>query len=861
MRNESKTIWFYLLCVSLTAICCTPLPANAQIELSETVESIMESRCFDCHAGGGEEGGVSFDELGEMKPEESRELWHRVLKQVRTGLMPPPQDYDPLEADEKQELESWIITEALGLDPDKPLPGKVTVRRLNRVEYRNTIRDLLGYDYNTAMNFPADDTGHGFDNIGEVLSVSPLLLEKYFNAAREIIASTVPTTSKIVREQVYAGSNFRFDEKAELATTAPGDILSLLYYNDATARTKIEVDIPGDYQIVLNMRGMESYVDNVFDLNSCEFTFTFDGEVLHHKEYVRQGGKRHSLAFDRTLDAGEHEMVLTIKPTSEEDQVRKLRLDIRDVTLRGPLAEEHYVKPKGYESFFPKDVPADQAGQKTYAAELLRPFATKAFRRPADDRTVERLVSLAMQSPANGDSFESGIAKAMTAVLASPRFIFREEFTKEDDDSDFPLIDEFALASRLSFFLWSSMPDDELMRLAEQGKLREKLDSQIERMLADDRSKNLVQNFVGQWLQARAIESIPINSRAIARREQKPDPEADRQRNRFFELARKGDDRTEEEEKEFKDAGRDFRRRSRRGNRNRVRFDDSIRRAMKRETEMHFDYILKNDRSLLELIDADYAFLNEDLAKFYKIEGLEPIEGRQLKYVQLPEDSIRGGILTQGTFLAVTSNPDRTSPVKRGLFVLENILATPVAAPPPDIPSLEDAEGDDPNVKLSLRKTLAIHRENPACSSCHNRMDPLGLALENFNPMGQFRESEFGQPIQTEGELATGEAFTNIRELKKVLVNDKRDDIYRCVTEKMMTYALGRNIEYHDTPLIDQLVQKLNDNDGKAITLLTEIIHSPAFQRTSRIDTADDDSLSATESKQKLQFVSSETNE
>ncbi len=320
------------------------------------------------------------------------------------------------------------------------------------------------------------------------------------------------------------------------------------------------------------------------------------------------------------------------------------------------------------------------------------------------------------------------------------------------------------------------MPDEALIQLAREGKLRDNLEDQVQRMLSDEKSDAFISNFAGQWLRTRDIETIQISARSVLRRETKPDPDAEKRRQRFFELFRKGDKRTEDENKELEEARAVFRRSF--GRRPRIDLNRDVRRAMRQETEMMFEHIIKNDRNVLEIIDSDYTFLNETLATYYQIEDVNGVNGR-MQLTKLPDNSIRGGVLTQGTILAVTSNPDRTSPVKRGLFILENLLGMPTAAPPPNIPALEDVDRGEDDKPLSLRETLAVHRADALCSSCHNRMDPLGLALENFNALGRFREQEFGEPIDPAGELITGESFSNVQQLKKILVTSRKREFYR----------------------------------------------------------------------------------
>ena len=806
----------------------------------KTVKPILAEYCFGCHADGEEEGSISFDELLQLDDHEAaNEKWHRVLRQLQSGLMPPPGEDRPGD-DQISTINNWIKYRAFGLNPQQPDPGRVTVRRLNQVEYRNTVRDLIGVDYDTSSNFPADDTGHGFDNIGDVLSLSPLLLEKYVDAAKAVVMSAVPTVSGIMREQQVAGDQFKLDVKSALSAAndagsqrrppaPPEGTSEFLYYDKATAHATLKVPHDGEYVLRLNINASETYVDNQFDENRCEFAFGIDDEVLFERAIARQNGVDYSYDFERTLSAGEHKLFASINPLTDKPRIRNLRIQIKSVVLIGPKDEQYFDKPAGHERFFPRDVPKTKAAKREYADELLSSFASRAFRRPVDQATVDRLTDLAESIYGNGETFEAGIAKSMTAILASPRFLFREEKTT-DDGGQYPLLDEHSLASRLSYFLWSSMPDEELMRLATAGKLRDNLDQQVARMLQDKKSSALAENFVGQWLRARAIDTIQINSAAVLSREPRiTDPEADIRRTRFFELFRKSDRRTPDEEVEYEKELAAFRGSFRGG----AKFEltGALRLAMRRESELLFDHIIKDNRSLLELIDSDYTFLNERLWAHYQIEGVAPIKGEEMRLVNLPANSVRGGVLTQGTVLAVTSNPDRTSPVKRGLFVLENLLGTPPAAPPPNIPALEDVEPEE-GKQLSLRKTLAIHRENELCSSCHNRMDPLGLALENFNALGRYRKVDLDQPIDAAGVLATGESFDSIRELKKILATERTSDLYRCVTEKLMTYALGRAVEYTDAHTVDSIVEQLEANGGKASTLLYGIIHSNAFQRT-----------------------------
>lgn len=835
--------------VRVLAFCCIPLCNPHSVSLGQPntdpfeqrIRPLLSEYCFACHADGNQQGNMSFDELFAEADQESRhQTWYRVLKQLQSGLMPPADEMRPSD-EQLRAIVQWIKYGEFGLNAESPDPGRVTLRRLNQVEYRNTVRDLLGVDYDTSANFPADDTGHGFDNIGAVLSISPLLLEKYVNAAKDIVTSVVPHESAVMRQQTLLGDQFKLSETSTPANQStssrrPGredrHSLTLSYYAQADAQADLDVELSGDYVLRLNMSANETYVDNQFDENSCEFVFAIDGVEVLRQSFVRQGGKDYSFDFEQKFRPGFHKLMLAVKPLNQAQQIRQLRLEIKSVDLIGPKDPAYFVKPDGYHKFFPHDIPSGTVERREYARQLLGPFASRAFRRPIAPDNLERLVDLVEQATSQGNSFENGISNAMTAVLASPRFLFRQEHWKADSQDQYPLIDEYSLASRLSYFLWSSMPDAELIELAASEKLRENLDAQIDRMLRHEKALNFSENFVGQWLRARVVESIQINASTVLSREPVSiDPEADVRRQAFFRLFRKANLRTPEEELEYQREKEKYIRSF--GDGSRFELTDDVRSAMKRETEMLFEYIVANDRSLLELIDSDYTFLNDALSAHYQIAGIEPVEGPELRLVRLPRDSHRGGVLTQGTALVVTSNPDRTSPVKRGLFILENLLGTPPAAPPPNIPALEDVAAEA-NKKLTLRETLAIHRQEALCSSCHNQMDPLGLAFENFNALGRYRTQELGQAIEVSGELSSGERFTTVDELKKILVTNRRSEFYRCITEKMLTYSLGRAVEYTDSHTIDELVESLESNEGRAQTLLRGIIKSPAFQRTRR---------------------------
>jgi Protein of unknown function (DUF1588)/Protein of unknown function (DUF1587)/Protein of unknown function (DUF1592)/Protein of unknown function (DUF1585)/Protein of unknown function (DUF1595)/Planctomycete cytochrome C len=690
---------------------CIADDAAAAAHFHTQVEPILETYCYACHSNGERKGGHAFDEFKSDKAlVGDQKLWSAVLKNVRAGLMPPKSEERPTK-DEQQRLFNWIELEAFGVDPADPDPGRVTLRRLNRVEYRNTIRDLIGIDYDTSDEFPADDSGYGFDNIGDALSVSPLLMEKYLNAAEAIVAEAVPTKEV----------NFRL--------------------------------------------------------------------VKQYAQYQR-------------------------------------------FFSRGPA-------------------PSEPEKRDAYARELLDAFARRAYRRPVDKETLDRLVALAKAGyTKQGQTFEAGIGSAMVAVLSSPRFLFRvEDFAAGSTGQRFPAIDEFALASRLSYFLWSTMPDDELTQLAERGKLRANLATQVDRMIKDPRSRALSDNFAGQWLRARDIENMeiePIGALGLQAQLEKLEREVWKLRNERRRKAGKPeysppDDKTsasnskDQAKSDSKDSWQDrekIRAEHRRLNALSGMFTPDLRRAMRDETVAYFDYVARENRDVTELIDSNYTFVNETLAKHYGIEG---VKGNETHRVELPAGSPRGGVLTQGTFLGVTSNPSRTSPVKRGLFILDNILGSPPPPPPPpNVPILEVARDSIADHQPTIREAQELHRREPLCKSCHARMDPLGLALENFNAMGMWRDTEQGLPIDASGELMTGEKFSGIRELKTIIKVKHRLDFYRCLSEKLLTYALGRGLEYYDEHTVDLIVAKLDRGQGKFSALLMGIVESAPFQKERR---------------------------
>lgn len=756
-----------------------PATAADTKSFNEKVVPIIGKYCYDCHGDGMDKGDFAMDDYDSLDEHLSdMAVWYEVWKNVRANLMPPA-DKKQLPEAEKREVLSFIEREVFKIDPKNPDPGRVTIRRLNREEYRYTIKDLFNIDFSVDDNFPADDTGYGFDTIGDVLSISPLLMEKYLEAAQTVAEDAVPVDGPQIVKWWMGNHEFKSpqNEKYHLEWVPLN--------SKRTYEASRWVNFDGEYEL-----DVEFYVkgSNEATQQTGTLSFGYDGKDVMTRKVGWDNSKSIRMRGKATLQEGkDKKFYLSMIPGDPPDEgENELVVVVKNITMRGPLDGSQKDYPWEFRHIFSEGPPPEsQDARDIYRRKILSSLAAKAFRRPADLATVDRLVKLArMVDEQPGKMFEHGIRHAVTALLVSPRFLMRAEIQPEPDNPGKVVpIDEYSLASRLSYFLWLSVPDEELMKLAAEGKLRENLRAQIDRMLGDKKSDRFVENFIGQWLQARDVETINIDSRVIPKNED--------------------------------------------GSNSKKSFSGSIRKAMRQESEMLFAHILKENLPVSELLTADYAFLNEGLADWYGIEG---VEGSKMRKVDLPENTRRGGILEQGTFQVVTSNPTRTSPVKRGLFVLENMLATPPPPAAPDVPALEETlQGKNKN--LSLREALALHSEQKLCASCHARMDPIGLALENYNPAGLWLDDYKGQPIDTAGKLMTGETFQNAQELSKVLATSRSGDFHRALTEKLMTFAIGRGIEYYDAPTVDSIVNRVEANKGLLREMIYGVIESAPFQK------------------------------
>lgn len=765
-------------CGVLASLLTTTATADPATVYDKEILPLLENYCFSCHGEGISKGDFAMDEFKDLSAHlNDRDHWLPVWHNIRSQIM-PPSDEDQLDLAEKRKLLAWIEKDVFKLDPENPDPGRVTIRRLNRAEYQNAIFDLLGVEYDTREIFPADDTGYGFDNIGDVLSISPLLMEKYIAAADEVVALALPegAAAQVPRVDID-GKKFKNPGDPKI------DSSWLPFAASQQIRVDQEIRWDGDYQIKL-----EYSIHGASEATTDEAILSFAAGGAKVGQVTLGWDQRRVIELNGTvaLKKGQQNFEISLRPAHRPlPDEEELFLKIQRVIIQGPLGGEQQEFAKGYRMIFVDGPPpADPAASERYARKIMRSFVSRAFRKPLDESTIDRLMVIVKEvSGEPGKTFQDGIKQAIATCLASPRFLFRVEMQPEPNNPKKVIeLDEYSLASRLSFFLWGSVPDDELLSLAFNKKLRANLTSQVDRMLADPRSQRMIQSFVGQWLQARDVETVAISTKSILGLE---------------------------------------------SNRAAARsFDSRLRSDMQRETFMLFEFILRENRPAEELISARYSFLNERLAKFYGIGG---VEGDEFRPVDLTEHPERGGLLTQGSFLMVTSNPTRTSPVKRGLFVLENLLGTPAPPAPPNVPELEDAAAAGKS-SPTMREMMEIHRKKPDCRGCHARMDPIGLGLENFNALGQFRSQEHGKPIDTAGQLVTGEKFSDVAGLKEILASKRKQDLYRCLSEKLLTYAIGRGVEYYDATTIDQLTARLEKNDGKLRELIQGIIESAPFQ-------------------------------
>lgn len=742
-----------------------PIAMKDDTGFPNIVKPYLEKYCVDCHSGDTAMAGIGLDEYAnKFAVLEDRKNWEKVFGMLKIGAMPPKDAFPQPSDKERQKVVAWVDDALHNIDCNQiDDPGRVTVQRLNATEYNNTIHDLFGIDLSPANNFPADDVGEGFDNIGDVLSLPPLLMEKYLDAARSVADAVVVDTfvTPVVRKR---GRDFKTKGSADARRR------EVSFPSRGVATATFEIPVKGTYTLRVRAEAtqggdeltkMNIAVDDI-PLKTVEVpghhepkTFEFEIPMLAGKSPV-------SIEFPNDF----------YDPDNKDARKRDRNLTLEYVEIEGPKGGTKIDPPEPHKRVVVAE-PGPKKNARQAAHEVFAKLLPRVYRRPVEENEIARLADLTQQTVADGGSYEDGLRLGIQAALVSPSFLFRIESDPRPDNADYSRkLKDYEIASRLSYFLWSSMPDEELFRLADEGKLSQPsvLEKQARRMLADPKSEALVKNFGGQWLNLRNLDDIDFSRR------------------RFRE------------------------------------FNNDLRRDMVTETLTFFGHIVHEDGNLLDLLDGKYTFVNERLAKLY---GIKDVKGEEFRKVSL-EGTPRAGVLTQASILALTSNPTRTSPVKRGKWIMENILGTPPPPPPPNVPAFEEAEKASPDATLAQQ--LALHRADAGCASCHDQMDPLGLAFEKFNAIGEFRERDGRNPIDDSGVLPGGRTFHGPGELIAILKERQRDFVTN-FTEKMLTYALGRGLKYYDQCAVDQIVDAVEQDHYRFSRLIVELVQTDPFLR------------------------------
>lgn len=750
---------------------------------SSSARETLDRYCVTCHSDRLETAGLSLEQIDVANAHEGAEIWEKVIRKLRTGTMPPSTRPQPSAAD-RGALVSWFESSLDQAAADSPNPGRTeTLRRLNRTEYQNAIRDLLALDIDSRALLPPDESGYGFDNVN-VGDLSPALLDRYISAAQKISRLAIGSTQTSLQSDVI---------RVPADTTQEDHVAGLPMGTRGGMTAPYTFAQDGEYDV--SIRLARNRTGNIGGLR---------GDAMHTVQLLLdrmpvatftvqrpEGGDDKfadaHLALRLAVTAGPHDVGATfLKRASSlleterqpllshfnEQRHPRLTPAIYQVSITGPYAPRGATRTPSRDRLFVCTPAAGEAAEETCAREILATLMKRAYRRPVSGPDVAEAMAFYREGRSAGD-FDAGIGNAVTAVLVNPEFLFRVELDPAGAGAAGAYqITDLELASRLSFFLWSSLPDDELLDLAIAGRLSQpdELDRQARRMLADPRSDNLASNFAGQWLMLRNLDAVSPNPRLY------PD------------------------------------------------FDDNLRQAFRQETELFFDSVLREDRSVLDLLQADYTFLNERLARHYGIPG---IHGSRFRRVELDEDSKRGGLLRHGSILSVTSYATRTSPVLRGKWVLDNIYGAPPPPPPANVPVLED---NSVRAGLPMRERLSQHRNNPVCASCHNTIDPVGFALENFDAVGRWREhgGDVGAMDASGGLPGVGE-FVGVDGLEAGLLS--RPELFGSrVTEKLLTFALGRGVEYYDAPAIRQILRDTEPDGYRFSSLILGIVKSIPFQ-------------------------------
>lgn len=743
--------------------------------------AVLDQYCVTCHNQRLNTAKLALDLLDPARVDQNPEAWEKVVRKLRAAMMPPqgsprpdPATYEALTTRIETDLDRAALKPAL------PAP---TVHRLNRSEYANAIRELLGLEIDAATYLPADDSSFGFDNVASGLQVSPTLVEAYVSAASKLSRIALGHETSPSRKTYYAREDYSQEEQVEgLPFGTRGGLLAHHYF-------------PADGEYVISWVAVRNTVGTLYggDAENEKVELTIDGERIKLYEIGKDIPLAANVQSDKnevrvTIKAGVHAVGVAFLANTYIPHLylnrsyRRSVLDdnpiegimqspqISQLTIQGPSAGSRPAETASRRKILACK-PASAAQELSCARTTLMTIARRAYRRPLTNTDIDTLMSF--YRTGNADGFEHGVQRALEFILAHPEFVFRTESAPAGaKPGETYRISDLELASRLSFFLWSNIPDDELLNLAIQGKLKDPrtLDTQVRRMLADSRSRELVKNFAGQWLNLRTLESQTPEGTIY------PD------------------------------------------------FDDNLRRAMRTESEMFFESIMREDRSIFELLTADYTFVNGRLAAHY---GMPNIYGPQFRRVNLQgEFDVRRGLLGKGSVQLATSNSDRTSPVLRGKWVLENILGTHPPEPPPNVTTLKPNPAIGPQ---TMRQRMEEHRANPACSGCHRMMDPIGFALESFDGTGKWRTRDAGQAVDASGQLVDGTPIDGVVSLREALLRYS-PQFARTVTEKLLTYALGRGVDYPEMPVVRSIVRESGKNNYRFSAIVIEIVRSAPFQ-------------------------------
>ena len=762
------------LLTALAGVVAFATAAHAQVAASPHT-ALIEKSCISCHNNKTKTAGLSLQDLSLTDVPAHGEVWEKVLRKVRSGEMPPPTVRTRPDPEAATAFAAFLEKTLDAYATAAPNPGRAPVHRLNRAEYSNAIRDLLAVDVKPGAWLPVDDSGYGFDNIAAVLSTSPALLERYMTAARRISRLAVGDVTLKPVEDIYDAKRdpLKGTRNERISDDLPFDSragISIQHYFPVDGEYVFKIRIPGP-PIGENDPEIDPYQVRVpvkAGLHWVGVTSPRENLKVESETPPGRGGGAGGRG------GGVPQVPFPVDLRLNGARVKRFDVpggtpDIRQLVIGGPYATSGRGNTASRSKIFtcePKTAKEEPACAKT----ILTALARRAFRRPVTAADIQPLLAFYEKGRAEAD-FDAGIQRALEAMLVSPDFLFRVEQdpAKYVPGKAYPVTD-VELASRLSFFLWSSIPDDPLLDLAERGRLRNPavLQQQVQRMLADQRSEALISNFGGQWLHLRNIETAT------------PDPVL-------------------------------------------FPFDEALRAAFMKETELFVASIVREDRSLLDLLTADHTFINERLAEHY---GIPKVYGSQFRRVTLTDPN-RRGLLGKGSILTVTSYPNRTSVVLRGKWILENLLGTPPPPPPPDVPELVARKDGK---ALSLRAQMEQHRSNAVCAACHARMDPIGFALENYDGVGKWRDEDSGTAIDASGRLPDGSEFTGPAGLTQLMVTKYREDFVRTVTEKLMTYALGRGVEYYDNPTVRAIARQAALDNYRMSSLIVSIVKSTPFQ-------------------------------